>query len=58
MPIQASTCFDGLEITINQALVGLMKEHLRLREDLEMTEDTPFDHWLHGQLYTTEFNKY
>ena len=59
MPIRVSTCFDGLEITVNRALLDLMEKHLKDREERpEFTQDTVFDCWLHSQLYTTEFNKY
>ena len=59
MPIRVLTCFDGLEITVNRALLDLMEKHLKDREERpEFTRDTVFDCWLHSQLYTTEFNKY
>lgn len=59
MPIRVSTCFDGLEITVDRALINLMEDHMTSREEQsDITQDTAFDRWLHGQLYTTEFNKY
>ena len=58
-PIRVSTCFDGLEITVNHSLLDLMQDHLMFRgEHPSATEDTGFDRWLHGQVYTTEFNNY
>ena len=59
IPIRVSTCFDGLEITVNRALLDLMEKHLKDREERpEFTGDTAFDCWLHSQLYDAEFNKY
>ena len=39
--------------------MDLMEEHLRFRENNPGdAQDTAFDQWLHGQLYTAEFNNY
>ena len=59
IPIRVSTCFDALEITVDQALLNLMEKYMKDREERpEFTCDTAFDCWLHSQLYTTKFNKY
>lgn len=46
---------DKLEITLDGALLDLMKDHLE--NGLDNVGDTSFDRWFHGQLYLAEFNK-
>lgn len=52
-----SACFDRLEISINESLLGIMKSHLQRREESDREEvDTDFDRWIHGQTYRAEYN--
>jgi hypothetical protein len=53
MKVQA--CFDRLEICVNQALKDLMEEHLLMREQ-NAAEDTPFDRWIHQQIYKSDYS--
>lgn len=56
-PLVVATCFDGLEIRVNGALLEVMKSHLKTREDAaNCKEDTDFDRWLHGQVCRLEYN--
>jgi len=52
-----NACFDKLEISINSALLEIMKSHLEQRERLgDEGGDTEFDCWIHGQVYQPEYN--
>jgi hypothetical protein len=56
-PLRVNTCFDRLGIQVNGALLKLMRDHLTIREGLENPgRDTDFDRWLHGQIYTCDYN--
>jgi hypothetical protein len=56
-PMSVNTCFDRLEISINQTLLRIMRSHLEGREeDGDDGEDTDFDRWVHGQIYRPHYN--
>jgi hypothetical protein len=56
-PIAVQSCFDRLEITINNPLLTTMLSHLAHREDDRNSQvDTDFDVWIHRQIFQPEFN--
>jgi hypothetical protein len=57
-PMVISACFDRLEISINESLLGIMQSHLQKREESgREQEDSYFDRWVHGQVYRPEYNQ-
>jgi hypothetical protein len=57
LPILVRSCFDGLQVRFNRAMLEMMRLHLEIREDPEKRgEDTDFDRWIHGQIYFPGFN--
>jgi len=53
--MRVNVCFNGLEISVNRALLDIMGSHLSQLDRSGHIEDTDFDRWIHGQVYCAEY---